>query len=578
MSNPVLSSVNARHWLILLAIFIIALVPRWYSSQTVGWGWDGPDSFTLINYDEGGSCRAALEGFDYSTFIGQQTIAVASALGAGVPEGTVGDYNAARSYCYDPAHLNVARGYSAVLGAATVVLVGVMGFLLAPALPAVGFTAAALLAVSGFHISESQSGTVDAPSVFFIYLFFLAVLLALRSRRLALWSTPLLLVPAVWTKYWLFAFFAYACVVPQAAWHYVSQGFSARRLVLLVLALCILFGLLTNAAFQALPSWRFALLLPFYAVIPWQAIKRPMMLLWVMVPVFAWALTQVDLFAAYTTGVMEERFGTGYAAIGWNKWLRNPMNVGWVLLVGMGLPALLCLPAGVRAMMADRAHVRSWLVLLPVLVFALFMAFLAPVTYYRHYLALLPAALLLASLGYWQYRFAAKPFALAVFFLWPVALSVDLVGDYHQDPRQTLRHWYQESQPQRVYMAFYVAPPPAYAQSHALLQPEYAQGDAAQLRQAQYLVLSENWYDTAFPSELNGPYTSKLERLIKTKPEYARFYQQALAGEHPYLEPARRYTVSNFMPELMLHKALYGTFQMFVGDIVVLRITQVPRS
>ena len=37
--------------------------------------------FTLVNYDEGGSCRAALGGFSYTPFIGYQTIALASALG-----------------------------------------------------------------------------------------------------------------------------------------------------------------------------------------------------------------------------------------------------------------------------------------------------------------------------------------------------------------------------------------------------------------------------------------------------------------------------------------------------------------
>ena len=34
----------------------------------------------------------------------------------------------------------------------------------------------------------------------------------------------------------------------------------------------------------------------------------------------------------------------------------------------------------------------------------------------------------------------------------------------------------------------------------------------------------------------------------------------------------RHYSVGNFMPELVLHKWLYGTFQMFVGDIVVLSV------
>ncbi len=94
------------------------------------------------------------------------------------------------------------------------------------------------------------------------------------------------------------------------------------------------------------------------------------------------------------------------------------------------------------------------------------------------------------------------------------------------------------------------------------------------LRSAQYLVLSENWYDTAFANELNGPLVSDLDKLIKTRPEYARFYRQALAGSHPWLTTEQHIATLNFMPELVLHKALYGSFQMFVGDIVVLRVRE----
>ncbi len=59
--------------------------PRLYSAQTIGWHWDSPGSFTLINFDEAGSCRAALEGFDYTPFIGQQTIAISEMMGNPVP-------------------------------------------------------------------------------------------------------------------------------------------------------------------------------------------------------------------------------------------------------------------------------------------------------------------------------------------------------------------------------------------------------------------------------------------------------------------------------------------------------------
>ena len=161
---------------------------------------------------------------------------------------------------------------------------------------------------------------------------------------------------------------------------------------------------------------------------------------------------------------------------------------------------------------------------------------------------------------------------LALFLLWPTLLALDLESDFHNDPRIEARQWYQETQPQRVFMSFYVAPPAQFANRHMLFKPEYAAGNAETLRQGQYLALSENWYDTAFRNELNGPYIGISDRLIKTTPAYAHFYQEALSGSHPYLEEARRYEVHNFMPELMLHKWLYGTFQLFVGDLVIFRI------
>ena len=70
--------------------------------------------------------------------------------------------NAVKRYCQQPDHLLVARSYSAVTGALTVVIVAVLAALLVPGSPGVSWTAGGLLALSGFHISESQSGTVDA--------------------------------------------------------------------------------------------------------------------------------------------------------------------------------------------------------------------------------------------------------------------------------------------------------------------------------------------------------------------------------------------------------------------------------
>jgi hypothetical protein len=162
--------------------------------------------------------------------------------------------------------------------------------------------------------------------------------------------------------------------------------------------------------------------------------------------------------------------------------------------------------------------------------------------------------------------------ALGLSLAWSAALAVDLVLDFHRDPRIALRQWYADARPGRVMASFYVNPPPRLARNHRLFRPEFARGDPPLLLQAEYLVLSENWYDTSFANELNGPLLGGPGHLIKTTPAYARFYRQALADAHPLLRVERAYRVHNFMPELVLHKALYGTFQMFVGDIVVLRV------
>jgi hypothetical protein len=563
---------RARHLLYLGALFLLALLPRLYSAQTLGWGWDYAGSFTLINFDEAGSCRAALGGFDYSTFMGRQTIAIADMLGKGPPGDIAGDAAAVKAFCHSPDHILVARTYSAVAGALTVVLVAAIALMLVPATPGIAWTAGALLALSGFHISESHSGTVDAPSVFFIYAFLaLMVFSVTRGSRGALFGSPLLLLPAIWIKYWVFAVFAYVSWLPLRGWQYVSQGFSNGRLVLVVLGTMVMFGLLTNSDFQA--TGLYPLLAAWYLLIPWRRVHRPMAAFWLLVPLLAYAVCQVEIIRAYTTGGMSGNFGTNYAAIGWHKWLRNLVNVPAMLLVGLGIPACVFIPAGIRAL-ANADNKRAWLCLTPLLVFALFMAFLAPVTYYRHYLALLPVAAILAACGLYATSWAGRRWFMILFFAWPTVLAVDFVQDYHRDPRIDLRQWYAENDKARVFFTYYVSPPQQSARNSRLFRPEYALGDGAMLRQAQYLILSENWYDTAFANELNGPVVSAPARLVKTKPAYAQFYRDALAGRHPNLELERAIDVTNFMPELMLHRWLYGTFQLFVGDIRIFRVVE----
>lgn len=557
-----------RTALALALLFLLALAPRLYSAQSLGWGWDGPGSFTLINFDEGGSCRAALGGFSYSRFIGMQTIAAASAMGLGPADGIAGDAAAVKAYCHSPGHMLVARSYSAILGALTVVVLVILALQLQPHRPAVAWTAGALLALSGFHISESHSGTVDAPSTFFIYAFLAALAWGLRRRNLPVLLLALpLMVAAIWTKYWVFAVFAWLALLPARVWDYVSGGFSPGRISALVLVFSVFLAAATNVDF---PAWGLVpLLLCYLALVPWRSVPRPMIAAWLLLPLVFWGLTQLELVNAYTQSGEASRFGAGYAAIGENKWLRNLVNVPAVLLVGLGIPAFVFLPKGVAALWRDAGNRRVWACLLPLLAFLLFMAFLAPVTYYRHYLPLLPAAALLAALGLHSTRWGGRPIILLPFLAWPALLAWDLVSDYHADPRIDLRAWYADHGDARVFVSFYVSPPPSQSR---LFRPEYAFGDAAALRQADYLILSENWYDTAFPNELNGPRVNRLDRLVKTRPEYARFYRQALAGEHPLLEKTLDLDLQHFMPELLLHRRYYGNFQMFVGDLKVFRV------
>lgn len=357
---PAVGNSGAGIFLWLACLFLLALLPRLYSAQTVGWDWDGPGSFTLINFDEGGSCRAELQGFPYSTFIGGHTVAITEAMGQSVPQGTRGDHRAVKQYCHSPLHILVARSYSAVTGALTVVLLAVMGLLLVPDRPQVAWTAAALLALSGFHVSESHAGTVDAPSVFYIYAFLTLMIYGVtRGRPAALFTSPLLLISAVWTKYWVFAGIAYLAVLPRGIWEYLSSGLSPHRIFALLLGAVILFALVTNADFQA--TGYYPLLALYYLLVPWRKVNRGTAFLLLAMPLVAYAISRVGIIADYTTGSLEGRFGTGYAAIGWNKWLRNPLNIVTVLVVGLGLPACFFLPAGLREVFADKSNRRAWL-------------------------------------------------------------------------------------------------------------------------------------------------------------------------------------------------------------------------
>ena len=335
-----------RTVLVVAALFVLALGLRVEPAVEYGRDWHGAGSFTLVNFDEGGSCRAALEGFSYTPFVGWQTQMLASLTREGPPGEIRGDARAVKAWCHGATHISVARLYSAVCGALTVVVLLLLAWQLAPATPAVGVGAAALLALSGWHISESMVGTVDAASTFFIYGFLCAGVWAARRGGLRWVLAALLLLPALWAKYWVFALLSLAVLVPAAWWSRLLEGVSGRRLVLLATAYAALFGLVTNPALAPTARWLVPML--FWFLVPWRQLPAPGRALFALAPFLAPLALQVDLFVAFTSGGLDGRFGTGYGAIGWHKWLRNGINLPVVLGVGVGIPGLFFALLGLR--------------------------------------------------------------------------------------------------------------------------------------------------------------------------------------------------------------------------------------
>ena len=197
---------------------------------------------------------------------------------------------------------------------------------------------------------------------------------------------------------------------------------------------------------------------------------------------------------------------------------------------------------------------------------------MAPVTYYRYYLPLVPLAALVAAYGLWTSPLARYRFVPALALAWPLFLLADLEQDYLADPRVASRAFYQENAAANYYATYYAVWPRQVRQV-ALFDPErYLARDMAYLGQGDYLVLSENWYDTAFANEVNGIFVADTDRLIKTRPQYAETYRRILSGSDPNLVQVASYDLRHFMPETWLHDRVYGTFQTFVGDLKIYRI------
>ena len=125
---------------------MVACVVRVVPALNYGQDWYGEGSFTLVNFDEAGSCRAALHGFDYSPWVGWQTLALADAAGFSPADGIRGDARAVKAFCHSEAHVVIARLYSAAAGALTVAALWILSGLLIPRQPVVAPVASALLA------------------------------------------------------------------------------------------------------------------------------------------------------------------------------------------------------------------------------------------------------------------------------------------------------------------------------------------------------------------------------------------------------------------------------------------------
>jgi hypothetical protein len=273
------------------------------------------------------------------------------------------------------------------------------------------------------------------------------------------------------------------------------------------------------------------------------------------------------------------RFGTEYGHIGtWRRWIRNVTNLPIVFGVGVSIPALIFAVHGVRQVLKTRENASLWLVHGSALAYLLYMVVLGPVTYYRHYLPLLPPFVLLSAYGFWSTRWAHKKLLLVLFLLYPLVLTLDSELDYWNDTRLEVRAWMATHPEADSLFSFYVVPPPGISMDGLFNESEYLQLGREYLHGYDHLILSESWYDTAFANELNGPIAWKPEWLIKTTPANAKLHRRILSGQDPNFLLDTEFLLRDFTPEFFLHRALYGSFQLFVGDMKIFRMAPFGES
>jgi hypothetical protein len=539
MSEPSVSVAQPRfkpHWYaILAAVFALTLAIRLYGVFQFGFGYDEPNDFMVINFDEAGGCRALLGGTHYNKFVGYQILGIQKLMGEGPGPENFGNDNW-RKFCHSRSSLIVHRVYAAVVGAGSVVLLGVLALFMWPERSQIAWTACALLGLSNLHVAHSHFGTVDTAQLFFLGLLTVALGYAMVSnRRWTLWISPLLLIAAIWTKSNIFAVFAFMPLLPDLKLGKYWKEYAIALLVILFLW----------ASFVGKDAIEMSL-------------RRYQQLLW---------------------GPESSRFGTAYGHIGsWRRWIRNGINLPVVHIVGISLPAFIAAVYGLKRALKTRREKsvewRFWLLQTPAACYFSYMFLLAPSTYYRYYLPLFPTVALLAAYGFWESRWATKKWAVVLFVLYPALLTLDSEYNYSHDPRRELAGWLDETPMGRdsgLLKTYYVVGPKGL--EAPLFSPDlYRTYGARYLKGRQYLVLNESWYDTAFSSELNGPFGWNPEWAIKTTPLHARIYRRILAGKDPALELERAITLKHFTPEMLVHRWCYGSFPLFVSDVMIYRV------
>lgn len=539
------------HWYAILAlVFAVSLAIRINGVFTFGFGHDGPDSFRVINFDEAGGCRDLLGGRNYNTFVGYQILAIQKLMGEG-PEPkhfVTRQYpNAWRSFCHSKASIILHRIYSAVTGSLSVVLLGVLALFMWPARPQIAWTACALLGFSNLHVAHSSHfGTVDAPQLFFMGLLTTTLAYAIVSgKKWPLWISPLLLVAAVLTKTNVFMVLAFLPLLPSLKLEKYWMHYAMALLGLFFLVVAMV-GLdwLSDAVAQ-----RKGML--------WGPETRP-------------------------------NFGTGYGHIGtWRRWIRNAINLPVVHIVGIGLPAFIAAVYGLKlawnSRTEDKQRWRLWMLQAPAVAYFAYMLLLAPPTYYRYYLPLFPTVALLAAYGFWESRWSAYKIAVGLFVLYPALLMVDSEYNYANDPRNRVAKWIDTTpngRDSKIMATYYHGLPSDVKIASFTYVPQretdaldmYEKYGATFLKQAEYLIMNESWYDTAFCNELNGPFGLWPEWCIKTTEQSARIYRKIISGEEPALELEEAFTLTHFTPEMLVHRFFYGSFPLFASDVMIYRI------